>query len=110
MEEKSGKIIVEIDQDLADLIPGYLETRRQELVTLQKALEKSEMETIRIIGHTLKGSGGGYGFERLTEIGAVLEIAAKESNLAELQTQLESMHNYLERVEVRYVGENNDET
>ncbi len=110
MEAKSGKIIVEIDEEMEDLIPGYLEARRQELLTLQKAIHNSDVYTIRMIGHTLKGSGGGYGFDRLTQIGALLENSARESNLAEAQTHLDCLHDYLARVEVRYIGESGYET
>jgi HPt (histidine-containing phosphotransfer) domain-containing protein len=110
VKAKSGKIIIKINQDMEDLIPEYLDTRRQELAVLQKAIKNGEVETVRMIGHTLKGSGGGYGFDRITEIGALLEGAARKSDMPELQTQFERMQDYLARVEVRYIEESDDET
>ena len=37
------------------------------------ALEQSDLETVRVLGHSMKGSGASYGFEGLTTIGASLE-------------------------------------
>jgi hypothetical protein len=42
-----------------------------------QALEKQDFETIRILGHTMKGTGGGYGFDTISEMGRALEEAAK---------------------------------
>jgi len=66
------KIVVTIDSDLEDLIPGFLSNRRKELVSLKQANTEGKAETIRSIGHSLKGVGGGYGFDVLSEIGAEL--------------------------------------
>ena len=48
------------DNDLADLIPGFLENRHKD-VAIQEAIEQGNYETIRVLGHTMKGAGGGYG-------------------------------------------------
>jgi HPt (histidine-containing phosphotransfer) domain-containing protein len=99
-EPHEGKIPIHVDPDLADLIPGFLDKRRKDTVALLAALERSEFETIRILGHSMKGSGGGYGFDAISEIGAALEQAAKSNNSAEIRQQVSDLSSYLDRVEV----------
>ena len=96
------KIVVRADPDLRDLIPEYLEDRRRELPPLDAALSKGDFETIRGVGHRLRGTGGGYGFDELTTIGASLEKAAKERHVETVRRDLARLAAYLGSVEVVY--------
>jgi HPt (histidine-containing phosphotransfer) domain-containing protein len=106
VSENSGaqenKIIVLIDSELEDLIPGFLNNRRQDIIKMQAALADGDYETIRILGHSMKGAGGGYGFDTITDIGQALETAAREKEAQILQDQIRILTHYLEHVEVRY--------
>ncbi len=44
-EHQSRKIIVHVDNDLADLIPGYLANRKKDIIAIHDALEKKDLET-----------------------------------------------------------------
>ena len=96
------KIVVKIDADLEDLIPEYLENRRADIKSIEEAINKEDFEAIRILGHSMKGSGGGYGFDVISEIGGIIEAAAKENNSDEIKKQNEKLVSYLYRVEVVY--------
>jgi len=96
------KIIVIIDEDLEDLIPGYMDNRRSDIKNIEAALLSNDLETIRILGHSMKGSGGGYGFDPITDIGAALEQAAKDANNEEIQVQTKALADYIENIEVVY--------
>jgi hypothetical protein len=50
----------------------------------------------------MKGSGSGYGFDVVSEIGKSLEAAATARNKAEITMQSEKLKKYLARVEVVY--------
>jgi HPt (histidine-containing phosphotransfer) domain-containing protein len=89
-----------IDEELEDLIPGYLENRRQDIALILSALERNDFETIRAIGHKMKGSGGGYGFDRITEIGRALEAAAKRAINRDIQERIHELRDYLDRVQI----------
>lgn len=89
-----------IDEDLEDLIPGYLENRHQDILLILSALENNDFETIRFIGHKMKGSGGGYGFGKITEIGQDLETAAKSLAGREIHKQVSALRDYLGRIKV----------
>jgi HPt (histidine-containing phosphotransfer) domain-containing protein len=93
------KIIVAIDADLEDLIPDYLENRRQDCQAVLQALERGDYETIRILGHTMKGTGGGYGFAAITEMGKTLEEAAKRHDQAAIRQTAADLAQYLQVVE-----------
>ena len=97
---QNGKILVQVDPDLADLIPGFLANRRKDITAMQDALARGDFEAVRILGHSMKGSGGGYGFDAITEIGAALEQAAMTKHPGEAQKSLNDLSSYLDRVEV----------
>src|SRR5262249_61091759 len=85
--EDSAKVTVYIDPDLAEIIPGFLENRRRDVQILQTALRQNDMETIRVVGHRMKGDGGGYGFNKTRAIGEKLEDAAARQCPAGLQRE-----------------------
>jgi len=94
------KIIVHVDPDIEDLIPGYLANREKDVTAIHAALEKKDLDKIRILGHSMKGSGGGYGFDAITEIGMMIEKAAQEGRDQDIRLQTERLAEYLKRVEI----------
>lgn len=96
------KIVVQVDPDLEDLIPGFLSNRATDLETLREALAAENYQSIQSIGHSLKGVGGGYGFTGMSEIGAAIEAAAKQQGLEELKGLVERYGSYLDAVEVKF--------
>ena len=57
------------------------------------------------MGHTMKGSGGGYGLDEVARVGQEIEAAAKEGNSARIAQLLERLRDFLERVQVFPVRE-----
>ena len=105
MSADGEKIIVYIDEDLADLIPGFLENRRSDVEKMNEALAGQDYETIRSLGHSMKGAGGGYGFDAITEIGRSLEEAAEAQNTGTIRTAIGDLIYYLDNVEIIYKEE-----
>ena len=97
---KQKKIIVSVDPDLDDLIPLYLENKYNDIAELRSCLEKNDFETIRIIGHSLKGSGSGYGFTALTDIGQAVEAASLVKDRGALMKLIDEFLYYVQHVEV----------
>ncbi|MBF0466576.1 MAG: Hpt domain-containing protein [Nitrospirae bacterium] len=96
----SGEIIVEVEEDLTDLMPRYMEHRRKDIKAIHKAMEESDFEAIRGMGHSMKGSGGGFGCDEITDIGDRMEIAAKEKNSGLIMELTHQLSSYLDRVRV----------
>jgi HPt (histidine-containing phosphotransfer) domain-containing protein len=94
--------IVEIDPDIADLVPGFLENRQRDIQKATEALAQSDFAALAMLGHTMKGAGAGYGFEEISVIGGAMEAAAKQADSQSVANSIERLKRYLERVEVRY--------
>ena len=60
------------------------------LADMLAAFRERDWPQVRSLGHQVKGAGGGFGYPRISEIGADIEIAAAEPvDSAELAAQLE---------------------
>src|SRR5437879_10007923 len=97
---RAEKTIIRVEPDIAELIPGFLENRRKDIAAMLDSVQRGDFETVRVLGHSMKGAGGGYGFDAITEIGAALEQAAKQGNAAEVRGRVNELSRYLDRVEV----------
>jgi len=94
------RIVTQVDPDIADMIPGYLANLKRDLAAIHQALEANDLTTILTLAHRLKGSGGGYGFKVLSEIGDLMETAAREGRTGDIQIQVTRLADYLDRVEI----------
>lgn len=95
-------IRVEISRDFEDIAPIFLENRRKDLQTLHNAVSIQDFATLQILGHRMKGDGGGYGFDAISEIGARLESAAKRQDLPPIEHCIGELEDFLNRVTVFY--------
>jgi len=100
--KQGERIIVHVDPEIADLIPGFLENRRKDTETMREALSNGDFETIQVLGHSMKGAGGSYGLDAVTDIGKFLEQAAKDKDAEGIQRWVRELSVYLDRVEVVY--------
>ena len=96
------RIAVVIDADLKELIPDFLKNRTSDLEKLKKSSDDGDYESIRSIGHSLKGVGGGYGFMKITELGAELEKSAKMSDIDTIRRCISELQNYMEKLDISY--------
>jgi CheY-like chemotaxis protein len=93
-------ILVRPDPKIADLVPGFLHNRRQEVVAMLNALNQADFETVESLGHGMKGAGSSWGFQRITDIGAALEQAAKGADTGASRKWVGELSSYLDRVEI----------
>jgi len=96
----TGKIIIHIDRDFKDLIPEFMSNRENDIESITSALRSKDFETIRILGHSMKGFAPAYGFDVLGDIGKSLEDAAKAEDAEKIQSLTEELESYIKRVEV----------
>ncbi len=101
-DESSERIRIRVDSDLQELIPGYLKNRESDLQTYQQALEKGDFDSIAVLGHSMKGSGGGYGFNDLSQIGRAIEKAAKSKDKDSVRKSIIDLTVYLKKLEIVY--------
>ena len=94
------RIQVSVESWLKPVVGGYLEKRRADVATLREALERGDFDTIRTLGHQMSGTGGGYGFEPITEIGSALEESALARDSSRIRAGIEELDRYLSAVRV----------
>ena len=95
-------ITVYIDEGLEEIVPGFLENRRRDVQTLETALAQNYLHTICVIGHRMRGDGGGYGFDTISEIGEGMEQAATRQDREAIRRNLIKLEDFLARLTVVY--------
>ncbi len=94
--------IVHIDEDLEEIVPNFLKNREKDIRSIARSLDAGDFETIRLLGHGMKGSGAGYGFDGVSRMGEEIEAGAMEGNEGEIRRLVRELTTYLDRVEVVY--------
>jgi hypothetical protein len=89
---------VHVDEDIADLIDGFLSNQRKVLTELSNP--EVTPTQVRKAGHSMKGVGGMYGFHWISRFGAHLERIA-ESNPEQIPAMLQMLGDYLSKVTYR---------
>ena len=93
-------ILVRAEPKFADLIPVFLQNCRKNVIAMLDALDRGDFETVEILGHGMRGAGGSYGFQAITDIGAALEQAAESADTYASRKWVDELSRYLDRVEI----------
>ncbi len=101
-QDSNDRIIVHIDEDLEEIVPNFLKNRRNDIQSISRALESGDFETMRLLGHSMKGSGSGYGFDRISWIGEEIETGAIEEKSDKIKKMVRELTTYMDRVKVVY--------
>ncbi|MFQ5649594.1 MAG: Hpt domain-containing protein [bacterium] len=96
----SQETVAYVDTDLEELIPDYLDNRRSDVIQIRDLLQQGDLDEIQRLGHSMKGSGGGYGFHEITEIGKNIEEAAVAGNVSRIAEMIEYLSGYLSTVKI----------
>ena len=83
------------EDEWAEMQQMYVNHTSKELMSIMETLDTKSFDSLRTFGHNIKGSGGMYGFNEVTEIGAVIETAAKEQNMALIKSNLDTLDLFL---------------
>lgn len=100
---KIPKIIVNIDADLKELIPQFLENRRRDIENLEELFQQNDLAAIAMLSHKIKGTTAGYGFTELSDFASKIEKAAKNNEIAPIQDLILEMKKHFQNIEVQYI-------
>ncbi|HJT88957.1 MAG TPA: ATP-binding protein [Bryobacteraceae bacterium] len=100
--ERHTKLEIHIDGRVREILPDYVERQRAGSRALRTALEAGDYASVETIGHRMKGSGSGYGLDRITEIGAALEDAAGRRDAAAVRVLSLALERFLERLPIAH--------
>ena len=96
------EIVVTVAKDLEDLIPVFFKNRLKEVEALRAALAAADFAQLAQLGHRMKGVGSSYGFARVSDLGKVIEDAAKAAERAPIDASIVEYAEYLANVKVVY--------
>ncbi len=97
-----SEIIVHVDPDLEELIPMFIDNRYQDIEAISRLLSIGDFSEVQRLGHTMKGSGGGFGFDEITNIGAEMELAAMRGDRTKVEQLNQRLAEYLSSVKIVY--------
>ena len=98
-----SEFTVEVQQELRALLPGFLARRQRDVAQLETLLAELDFGGIRLVGHNMKGVGGGYGFLQVSALGARLEDAAQHGDAAAAAACIADYQRFLSGVNVVFV-------
>ncbi len=99
----SEKDTVYVDELLQELIPSFMENRRNEFVELEKFFSQKDYEALAKLGHKLIGTGYNYGFQKLGDLASDLEKAGKNKDEASARRAIDGIRLHVQNVEVVFV-------
>jgi PAS domain S-box-containing protein len=84
------------DSDMKQVIEDYVTGLPTEVGKMLRTLDAGQIEDLRRTVHQLKGSGGGYGFARITELAAVADLSIKrKTDLDKVRQEVDSLIEYI---------------
>ena len=83
------------DEEWAEMQEMYVNHTFKELQNIQENVNKLSLDSIRTFGHNIKGSGGMYGFNEITNFGLLIETAAKAGDLESIKSNLRELRIFL---------------
>lgn len=89
-------MLEDIDPIARQMLPGFLKNRQGDIETLRALVSEGNWQEIRRIGHNMKGAGGAFGVQRVSDIGAVIEEAALAEDHGSLTGQLTELSAYID--------------
>ena len=93
---KQGPII---DQEMADLIPFYLNNVKLDRDNLRSSVSSKDFDGIKRTAHRIKGSALSYGFEAIDLLMREIETACSDKNIDEAEKRFSEFCNHLEQIE-----------
>jgi signal transduction histidine kinase/AmiR/NasT family two-component response regulator len=92
--------ITGIEPWLKPVIGRYIENRRADVARLRGALDGGDYATVRLLGHQMAGTGGGYGFAPISDIGSALEECALAHDPKGMRERIDDLEQFLLEVRV----------
>ena len=68
----------EDDADMMEIVREFAADAQQRAEEIEQHLQSGDVEGLQTLSHQLKGAGGGYGFDAITDTAEALEAAIKQ--------------------------------
>jgi signal transduction histidine kinase/DNA-binding response OmpR family regulator len=97
----AAKVNIAVDPELTAIVPKFLNSVRRNSGAIEAALTHGDFDTIRSLGHNMKGTGTSFGLPQISEIGDELENAAKQHDPGPVRKAIANLSQFLDSVDVR---------
>jgi HPt (histidine-containing phosphotransfer) domain-containing protein len=98
----------ESDPDMKEVVAEFVAGLPEQVKRLSELLAAGQLEELRRATHQLKGSGGGYGFQPITDSAAKAELRIKSSDpLEAITVQVRELIDVIQSVEGFEAPKNN---
>lgn len=98
------KIKIDIDVDLQDLIPRFIENRKNEIQLLHKLVSENDIPAVAQLAHKIKGTAAGYGFSHLSNLASEMELAARNNDPYPLVSIVTEMNDHFDNIEINFIN------
>jgi len=85
---------------IANARPLFLQNCRENLAAMLHAVDRGNLQPVGLLGHGMRGAGGMFGFQAISEIGAALEQAAEIGDIHAARKWMAELSDYLDRTEI----------
>ena len=92
-------ILLRVKSKSPDRIPAYLQNCRQNVIVMLDALDRVDFETVTSLGHQMRGSGGAFGFQAITDISTGLQQAAESADTDASRKWVGELSTYLDGID-----------
>jgi HPt (histidine-containing phosphotransfer) domain-containing protein len=100
-----GLNTVEVESDLADLIPNFLNKRLSEIKIISQSIEVKNFVELKKIGHDVRGIAGAFGYHFIVNLGFEIEKAAQDQDIEKLNSLIVEYKFGLEHHLIRIEGD-----
>jgi signal transduction histidine kinase/CheY-like chemotaxis protein/HPt (histidine-containing phosphotransfer) domain-containing protein len=87
--------IIAVSEQIMALVPQYLASKEKQIEEARASLAARDFGPIRRFGHNLKGTGRGYGFPPIEDLGREIERAAVQADAGRIAEQLDALHRFV---------------
>jgi len=80
------------DPDMKEAIHEFVATLPRRVAVVQQLLDKQDLSELQRVVHQIKGAGGGYGFDSITQLAAVTDQALQDGDtIDDIKADIDSL-------------------
>ena len=85
-------------KDVIQLLSIFVDTSRNDIQAMHKAMADGNTDSISESAHSLKGSASAFGFQEIVHLAHSIEIKAKENALEDMPLKVKKLQELVDKV------------
>ncbi len=96
--ETLSPVASDLDPAIRALLPNYIRRRESDVETIAFLISREDYQEVGRLAHNMRGSGSSYGYPRITELGGLIEDAARSKDIEALTVFAEEFGAYVKQM------------